>query len=176
MFTLPRRLRPNNPLNIGPLTPSVKRGGQRILIVGPSDCLRTSAVCTLRSHGYEVTEARHGEDALRVIEQADVPFHLVVTELAMPVMSGYKLGRRLARQCPELRILYVSLTVRDSLVGTEPLSGRTRFLRKPFRPEELVRAVTESLPPSLPDEDMPGTFVELRQVPTWLPALDADVH
>jgi CheY-like chemotaxis protein len=44
------------------------------------------------------------EDALRVIEETAKPFDLVVTEMMMPVMSGHKLGRRLARQRRVVRI------------------------------------------------------------------------
>jgi CheY-like chemotaxis protein len=92
-----------------------------------------------------VAEARHGEDALRVIEETAEPFDLVVTEMMMPVMSGYKLGRRLARQRPGLPVLYVSAAVNETLVPLGPASGRTQFLRKPFVPDDLVRQVTQSL-------------------------------
>jgi PleD family two-component response regulator len=90
------RLRRGRPRSISPLlagvaaaTPSPK--AQRILVVEDSDCLRAVAVRTLSAGGYAVAEGRHGEDALRVIEQtAGEPFDLVVTEMA----------RRLARQRP----------------------------------------------------------------------------
>ncbi len=120
---------------------------QRILIVEDSDCLRAVAVSTLSARGYAVAEARHGEDALRVIEQTAEPFDLVVTEMMMPVMSGYKLGRRLARQRPGLPVLYMSTAGRETLVGCGPPLGPTQFLQKPFLPEDLVRQVTESLRP-----------------------------
>jgi two-component system cell cycle sensor histidine kinase/response regulator CckA len=98
-------------------------------------------VRTLSARGYAVAEARHGEDALRVIEETAKPFDLVVTEMMMPVMSGYKLGRRLARQRPKLPVLYISAGVSESLAG----SGQ--FLQKPFLPEDLVRHVSVSLRP-----------------------------
>lgn len=53
---------------------------QRILLVEDSDCLRAVAVRTLSARGYAVVEARHGEDALRMIEQTVEPFDLVVTK------------------------------------------------------------------------------------------------
>jgi DNA-binding response OmpR family regulator len=80
-----------------------------------------------------------------VIEQNAKPFDLVVTEMILPVMSGYKLGRRLARQRPELPVLYMSATTNETLVRSGPPSGQAGFLRKPFRPEDLVRQVTASL-------------------------------
>jgi two-component system cell cycle sensor histidine kinase/response regulator CckA len=118
---------------------------QRILVVEDNDCLRAVAVRTLSARGYAVAEARHGEDALRVIEETAEPFDLVVTEMIMPVMSGYKLGRRLARQRPGLPVLYLSAAVNETLDPSGPASARTRFLRKPFVPDDLVRHVTQSL-------------------------------
>src|SRR5688500_19730150 len=49
---------------------------QRILVVEDSDSLRAVAVRTLSAGGYAVAEARHGEDALRVIDQSADPFDL----------------------------------------------------------------------------------------------------
>ena len=118
---------------------------QRILVVEDNDCLRAVAVSTLSARGYAVAEARHGEDALRVIEETAESFDLVVTEMMMPVMSGYKLGRRLARQHPGLPVLYLSTAVNETLVPSDPAWGRTQFLRKPFVPDDLVRQVAQSL-------------------------------
>ena len=143
------RLRRGRPRSISPLPAGVGAvtlgpKAQRILIVEDSDCLRAVAVRTLSDGGYSVAEARHGEDALRVIERSAEPFDLVVTEMTMPVMSGYKLGRRLARQRPGLPVLYLSTAANETLVPLGP-SGPMQFLRKPFRPDDLVRRVTQSL-------------------------------
>jgi two-component system, cell cycle sensor histidine kinase and response regulator CckA len=126
-------------------TATPDRRAQRVLIVEDSDCLRAVAVRVLTAGGYAVAEARHGEDALRVIEQTAARFDLVVTEMIMPVMSGYKLGRRLARQHPGLPVLYLSASVNRTLVSRGPASDGTHILQKPFLPEDLVRQVTESL-------------------------------
>jgi two-component system, cell cycle sensor histidine kinase and response regulator CckA len=138
----PRSMSPSAAgVGAAPLNP----GAQRILIVEDSDCLRAAAVRTLSAGGYAVAEARHGEDALRVIERTAEPFDLVVTEMTLPVMSGYKLGQRLARQRPGLPVLYMSAAVNETLVPSGSASPRTQFLQKPFMPEDLVRQVTESL-------------------------------
>lgn len=146
MYRLRRRPpHPVSPPAAGAATPDPT--AQRILIVGDSDHLRAGAVRTLSARGYAVAQARHGEDALRVIEQTAEPFDLVVTEMMMPVMSGYKLGRCLARQQPGLPVLYLSAAVRETLVRSGQPSGRTQFLQKPFVPEDLLRQVTEALRP-----------------------------
>lgn len=144
----PRRR--GRPRSISPLpsradAAALDPNAQRILFVEDSDSLRAMAVRTLSAGGYAVTEARHGEDALRVIERTAEPFDLVVTEMIMPVMSGYKLGRRLARQRPGLSVLYMSTAGNQTLVPSSSVSGRRQFLQKPFLPDDLVRQVNESL-------------------------------
>jgi two-component system cell cycle sensor histidine kinase/response regulator CckA len=146
----PLRRRPSLPVDppaAGAGAPTLDATAQRILIVEDSDSLRAVIVNTLSARGYVVAEARHGEDALRVIERTPEPFDLVLTEMMMPVMSGYKLGRGLARQRPGLPVLYMSATVRETLVCSDRPLGRMQFLQKPFLPEDLVRQVTESLRP-----------------------------
>jgi len=113
----------------------------RILVVEDTDALRVSAVRILCAEGYIVTEARHGQDALQVIERAAEPFDVVVTDVTMPVMSGYKLGRVLAQRRPGLPVLYMSSAPSAALVSCGLPPGPTPFLRKPFRPDELVREV-----------------------------------
>lgn len=146
MYPLRRRLPdPVSPPAATPAAATLDPTALRILIVEDSDCLRAAAVSTLSARGYAVAEARHGEDALRMIEQTAMPFDLVVTEMVMPVMSGYKLGRRLARQHPGLPVLYMSTAASETLVRYASPSGRTQFLQKPFLPADLVRQVSESL-------------------------------
>lgn len=113
----------------------------RILVVEDTDALRASAVRILCAEGYVVTEARHGADALQVIERAAEPFDVVVTDVTMPVMSGYKLGRLLAKCRPGLPVLYMSSAPSEALVRCGLPPGPTPFLRKPFLPNELVREV-----------------------------------
>ena len=69
--------------------------------------------------------------------------------MMVPVISGYKLGRRLARQRPGPPVLYMWTALRETLVRCGPPLGRTQFLQEPFLLEDLVRQVTESLRPGV---------------------------
>ncbi len=118
----------------------------RILLVEDTDALRAQAVRTLSAQGYAVTEARHGQDALQVIERAAEPFDVVVTDVSMPVMSGYKLGRRLAEYRPGLPVVYMSSAPSEALLRCGLPAGPTPFLRKPFLPADLLREVAALIP------------------------------
>ncbi len=144
MYLLPRR-RPRAVSCPVVGTTSTDPKAQRILVVEDSDRLRAEAVRTLAAQGYMVAEARHGEAAMRVIEQAAESFDLVVTDVTMPVMSGYKLGRSLARMRPRLPVLYLSAASEGAAFG-QPIDP-SLFLHKPFLPEDLVRRVIALLGP-----------------------------
>jgi CheY-like chemotaxis protein len=118
----------------------------RILLVEDTDALRASAVRTLAAHGYAVTEARHGQHALEIIERSDEPFDVVVTDVSMPVMSGYKLGRRLAEVCPGLPVVYMSSAPSTALFGCAMPPDSPPFLRKPYLPADLIREVAALIP------------------------------
>ena len=118
----------------------------RVLVVEDSDALRASAVRTLMARGYAVTEACHGQQALQMIDRATEPFDVVVTDVSMPVMSGYKLGRRLAQCCPGLPVVYASSAPSEALVRCGMPPGFAAFLRKPYLPEDLIREVAAAIP------------------------------
>ncbi len=81
-----------------------------------------------------------------MIQQAVTPFDLVVTDVTMPVMSGYKLGRSLARMRPRLPVLYLSAASDGHMQFGQP-DDPALFLHKPFLPEDLVHRVMALLGP-----------------------------
>jgi CheY-like chemotaxis protein len=100
---------------------------QRILVVEDSDCLRALAVRTLSARGYAVAEARHGEDALRVIEETAEPFDLVVTEMMMPVNERLQ-ARGAPRQAASgAACALISAGVSESLASCVQIRGTKRY-------------------------------------------------
>src|ERR671924_243215 len=85
-----------------------EQAARRILIVTNNERVRKMVVRTLATEGCAIVQASHGEEALQLIEASTEAFDLVVTDLVLPVMSGYRLGRRLAHQWPGLPVLYMS--------------------------------------------------------------------
>ena len=57
----------------------------------------------LTDAGYEVLQARHGREALEVLEERGDPIALVVSDVVMPVMGGKELAARLAATTPTCR-------------------------------------------------------------------------
>ena len=79
--------------------------------------VRSSARRLLERQGYHVLEARHGADALRIVEESGRPIDLVVTDLVMPEMGGKELAERLRAHRPGLKVLFMSGYTEKAIAG-----------------------------------------------------------
>src|SRR5256885_618735 len=96
---------------------------QRILVVDDEPQLTRVLRRSLTTKGYDVRVAGDGEFALQTFR--DWPPALVITDLAMPNMSGLELCRRL-RKVSDVPIIVLS--VRGAVWGGD-YTGQTEFLR-----------------------------------------------
>ena len=102
--------------------------------------VRTMLQRLLQEAGFEVRTARHGNEALGIALRGSDVFDLVVTDVRMPVMDGWELGRRLRERWPDLPLLYISGY--DAELSPSRRTGpRQALLRKPFELDELIREV-----------------------------------
>jgi CheY-like chemotaxis protein len=120
-------------------------GTETVLLVEDQEAVRTYARHVLLAEGYTVLEARDGEEALRLARQRLGPIHLLVTDVVMPGMNGRQLAELLARERPELRVLFVSGYAEEAVTRCEVPEGGRAFLQKPFNPVRLARKVREVL-------------------------------
>ena len=95
--------------------------------------------------GYDVVPAYGGADALRKVQRQD--FDLIVTDLAMPDVSGIEVIDRV-RHDPEkqlIPILAVTAYLWDNMSQCASQSGCDGFLNKPVNAKDLVREVDKHL-------------------------------
>ncbi|BDC50620.1 DNA-binding response regulator [Bryobacterales bacterium F-183] len=118
----------------------------RILVVDDEPQIRRVLRTTLAAQGYEVFDAKTGEEALLAIR--DQRFDLVLLDMNMPGMGGLAACREL-RSGSEAAI--IMLTVRDSesdkVIALD--SGADDYITKPFGVPELlarIRAALRRLP------------------------------
>ncbi|OFW25680.1 MAG: hypothetical protein A3H97_01425 [Acidobacteria bacterium RIFCSPLOWO2_02_FULL_65_29] len=119
--------------------------GGSILVVEDEAPLATAVIESLRDAGYIVERAANGEEALaRVTAQA---FDLVVCDLKMPRLDGRAFYRELSEASPGLarRVIFVTGDVAGTDVEQFLEESGCRWLAKPFRLADLLRAVREGL-------------------------------
>ncbi len=120
-------------------------GAETLLVVEDEEAIRRVIGLALRLHGYTVFEAADGSQAIALCERGDPPFHLLITDVVMPLMSGPELAQRVARICPDLRVLFISGYTDRALIHQGSRPSGSAFLQKPFTPETLARRVREIL-------------------------------
>jgi signal transduction histidine kinase len=120
------------------------RGG-RILVVDDDEPMLRLTELFLQDAGFEVATALGGRAALAVLEGEVARFDGVVLDLAMPDVGGELVLEAIRRARPELPVVVVSGYAEAA--ANHPLirSPGTRFLRKPFEPEDLVEQVRAAL-------------------------------
>lgn len=110
----------------------------QILLVEGDPVVRRLVERLLIDAGYSVLSASHGRDALEVARQATIPVDLTITDVRMPGMDGWELGRRLRERWPELPVLYLSGYDGEVDRFVEARTPRAGFMTKPFDPDELL--------------------------------------
>ncbi len=128
---------------------------ETILVVDNDPILRDLIARMLVHHGYAVLQALSGEEALVTAARHTGTLPLLVTDVLMPNMDGFRLADRLTVSHPEIRVLFISGHYDDSAGVRQGLHQSHRpFLLKPFTQDQLARAVRDSLdhPPDRDDD------------------------
>jgi two-component system, cell cycle sensor histidine kinase and response regulator CckA len=120
-------------------------GTETLLLVEDEAAVRGSARRLLERHGYTVIEARHGADALRIIEAGDQAVDLVITDVVMPEMGGRELVERLRTRHPGVKVLFMSGYSERTVASDGVMPPGTGFVEKPFTIEQLTRRTRELL-------------------------------
>jgi signal transduction histidine kinase len=110
-----------------------KIGCCRVLVVEDDPIVAAGTVAMLEDLGHVAIEAASGEAALEVL-RSDHQIDLVVTDHAMPGISGTELARRIRRSQPDLPIIIV--TGYAELPGDGDL--RLPRLLKPYSQQDLA--------------------------------------
>jgi two-component system cell cycle sensor histidine kinase/response regulator CckA len=118
-----------------------------ILLVEDEDAVRLFGARALRNKGYEVLEARSGEEALELMTGQDRPIDLLITDVVMPRMDGPTLIRAVRERWPRMKVIYISGYAEDAFRKRLDETGAIHFLPKPFSLKQLAGKVKEVMDP-----------------------------
>ena len=109
---------------------------RKILIADDSKSIREITRMTLQIKGYEVVETCDGAEAGQWLSQNECD--LVITDLAMPRMTGAELLARIRKEKPIEDLPVVVFTAETDVDrGSLIAAGANAVLKKPFSPIEL---------------------------------------
>ncbi len=115
----------------------------RILLVDDHPEVRSTTAALLRDAGHAVTDVANATDALHLLSEKGCPFDLMISDYAMPHISGTDFIR-------EARIRHdpVPALIITGYAETEAVSDRpegVEILLKPFTPNQLVAAIERAV-------------------------------
>lgn len=150
-----------------------------VLVVEDETALATLLRYNLEREGYRVFEARDGEEALIVAEEAKPD--LVVLDWMLPELSGIEVARRLRARGASRNVPIVMLTARgeetDRIRGLD--TGVDDYVVKPFSMNELLarlRAVMRRAKPSLVEDVMKLGEITIDRSTHRVKRASRDVH
>ena len=108
-----------------------------ILVVDDDPEVRVVVAEFLEDFGYSVLQADGGASAMRLLDQ-NPQAKLLISDIRMPDMSGIELADVVTQRYRDLRVILISGYFVAQQVNR-------RFLRKPFRMNELRSAVEQEL-------------------------------
>lgn len=140
---------------------------KRILVVDDEKQITRMLRASLQSSGYQVTVASNGLEAYERFE-AERP-DLIITDLAMPEMTGLELTRAV-RQVSLTPIIVLSVRDTDAMKVAALDEGADDYLTKPFSMVELLARVRAQMR-RLVEPDPTETHLELGDF-----IIDTDTH
>jgi signal transduction histidine kinase len=117
----------------------------RILVVDDDEPMLRLTELFLREAGFEVTAAPGGRAALDLLASGIGGFDGVVLDLAMPDVGGELVLEAIRAARPALPVVVVSGYAEEAARHPLMRSPGTRFLHKPYEPEDLVAQVRAGL-------------------------------
>lgn len=128
-------------------TPRERPINPKVLIVDDEDDIRKLLRRVLEKKGYEVVEARDGQEALSAVRE-NTP-HVIVLDAMLPEVHGFDICRRIkgSKRYGHIPIIMVSAIYRGWRFAEDLHAsyGISAFLEKPFKINEIIDAVEAAL-------------------------------
>ena len=115
----------------------------RLLVVDDMEDMRLALEDCLRLGGYDVVSAASGEEALELLRSQR--FDLLLTDQAMPGLSGIELAEVTARIHPDVPIVLLTGHTDVELARASLLRGASDFVTKPVNIRELPIVIERNL-------------------------------
>lgn len=117
-----------------------------ILLVEDDPSLAKMAQTILRRDNYTVIVAASGHEALEFAMRPSARIDLLITDIVIPDMDGFKIADSLRARIPDLKVLYMSGHT-EHIVAHKSLATATEgFIQKPFTLKSFKSKVSTFLP------------------------------
>lgn len=141
---LPRFIGPNEEVQTD-RTKFAVGGNESILLVEDESAIQKMTTAMLERMGYTVLTAGSPVEAISLMEEYQERIHLLLTDVIMPEMNGWKLAEQLLIRQPEIKCLFMSGYTANIITKHGVLDEGIHFIQKPFSKTDLAAKVREAL-------------------------------
>lgn len=128
-----------------PAPAAASQGGtETILLIEDDKEMRNMLAFILRGFGYTVLPAGDGRQGVEAAREHRGKIHLVLTDIAMPRLSGPDAVEQIRRERPDTKALMMTGFAEPALLEGKTMEHAT-VLEKPITPEALARKIREVL-------------------------------
>ncbi|GGU51881.1 response regulator transcription factor [Streptomyces daghestanicus] len=132
----------------------------RLLLVEDDNHVAAALSAVLSRHGFDVTHARSGEEALRALVPESDGFGVVLLDLGLPDQDGYEVcGKIRKRTATPVIMVTARADVRSRIHGLN--LGADDYVVKPYDTGELLARI-HAVSRRTAHEDAPSTEHEVR--------------
>lgn len=114
---------------------------KRILVCEDEDAIRDFVVINLKRAGYDVFDVNCGEEALRVFDEENGNFDIVLLDIMMPGIDGFTVCKKLREKSSTPGIIMLTAKAQEMDKVNGLMIGADDYITKPFSPSELTARV-----------------------------------
>lgn len=115
-------------------------GSLRLLLVDDHAEVRSTTAAVLADFGHDVVEAANGTDALAALSDGDCCYDAMISDYAMPNLSGTDFLREARKFCPDVPALLITGYADAEAINDRPEG--VEVMLKPFTPYQLQEALS----------------------------------
>lgn len=126
-------------------------GGETILVCDDEEIVLSSVSALLESVGYSVIATKSAKEAIVAADAHAEKISLLHTDVTMPEMDGFELGKEIHRRHPHMKIIYMSGYAADH-TEIRAAGDHIEFLEKGRSSSEMFQLIREVLDKAGPSE------------------------
>lgn len=115
---------------------------KRILVVD-DDSMNLMRTKMILGQEYQVVLAESGLEALNKLQEEEEQIDMVLLDIDMPEMNGIETFERMKDFAADIPVIFLTASGAEEDVVSAIRLGAVNYLKKPFRPQELMRRVAQ---------------------------------
>jgi CheY-like chemotaxis protein len=123
--------------------PEKEKRSARILVIDDEEPVRDVLSRMLKTKGHEVVVASNGEEGIDRFK--DGKFDLVLTDLGMPKISGWEVGKTIKGMDPKVPVAMITGWGMELNREKMAESGIDLIVSKPFDFDQVIRLISDAM-------------------------------